>query len=313
MKTFIRVVEVWVPDAGHSLLEFGGGLYGNAQRFGAISRSMSFGRGEGLPGRAWESGRPIVLKQFAGSTFRRTHAAAADGLTCAIAMPIFAGSRLTAVLLLLCGDDEAHAGAIELWHNDAGKSADMKLDDGYYGSTAEVFEFTSRHTSFRKGHGLPGLAWASGLPVFMPDLGKGSRFLRSDSAVKVGINRGFALPCCVRGKDTWVMTFLSALATPIARRFETWLADADGRHLHRQEGFCEKLGVIGAGGPGERIEHSEGALGRALSTCTPSVAERAALEPGPPGATARAAGWDSLVALPVFREGRVAAVVAWYF
>ena len=52
MKTFIRVVEVWVPDAGHSLLEFGGGLYGSAQRFGAISRSMSFGRGENLPGQA---------------------------------------------------------------------------------------------------------------------------------------------------------------------------------------------------------------------------------------------------------------------
>ena len=38
--------------------------------------------------------------------------------------------------------------------------------------------------------GLPGLAWDSGLPVFLPDLGKGSRFLRSESALQVGINRG---------------------------------------------------------------------------------------------------------------------------
>ena len=313
MKTFIRVVEMWVPNAQRGLLEFGGGLYRNAPRFGSISRSMCFGRGEGLPGRAWESGRPIVLKQFAESTFRRTHAAAIDGLTCGIALPVFAGERLTAVLLLFCGDDAAHAGAIELWHNDPGKSADMKLDDGYYGNTAEVFEFISRQTSFRRGNGLPGLAWASGLPVFMPDLGKGGRFVRSDSAVKVGINRGLALPCSGRGKDTWVMAFLSALGTPIASRFETWLAHDEGEHLQRQEGFCEKLGLIGAGGPDERVERGEGALGLALAACVPMIAERAALEPGAPGAAARAAGCESLVALPISRGGRVAAVVAWYF
>ena len=60
-KTFIRVVEVWVPDAEQSLLEFGGGLYGSAARFGMASRSMCFGRGEGLPGRAWDEDRPQLL------------------------------------------------------------------------------------------------------------------------------------------------------------------------------------------------------------------------------------------------------------
>ena len=313
MKTFIRVVETWVPDRESTLLEFGSGLYGNARQLGAASRSMCFGRGEGLPGRAWEEARPIVLKQLEGSYFRRGRAAAADGLSCAIALPIFSGEQLRAVMVIFCGDDEAHAGAIELWHNDPTDSPDMVLDEGYYGSTAEVFEFISRQTAFRKGIGLPGLAWESGLPVFMPDLGKGTRFMRSDSATLVGINRGFALPCSGRGNDVWVMAFLSALATPIARRFETWLPDADARHLQRHEGFCEKFGALGAGGADERIERGEGALGRALSTRTPFAGDQASYEPGPPGIAARAAGLDSLVALPVLREGRVVAVVAWYF
>jgi hypothetical protein len=311
MKTFIRVVEIWVPDRERTLLEFGGGLYGNTRAFGAVSRSMCFGRGEGLPGQAWEQGRPIILKQLEGSYFRRGRAAAAEGLTCAIALPVFAGTLLNAVLVIFCGDDEQHVGAIELWHNDAANSPELVLDEGYYGGTAELFEFMSRSTRFRRGFGLPGLAWESGLPLFVPDLGKGTRFLRADSATKVGINRGFAIPCPASNGDTYVMAFLSALATPIVRRFETWVPDAAQRHLQRTQGFCELQGALE--GDGGRVEVGEGALGRVLQDGRPALAEQAGNEPGAVGAAARGAALQSLVALPVMRDGRLAAVVAWYF
>ena len=109
------------------------------------------------PARPGTQGRPIVLlKHFERSYFRRTAAGACRGLTCGIALPIFAGDTLNAVLVIFCGDDEDHAGAIELWHNDPAESKDMTLDDGYYGTTADAFEFMSRRTSFRKGIGLPG-------------------------------------------------------------------------------------------------------------------------------------------------------------
>ena len=39
-----------------------------------------------------------------------------------------------AVMVLFCGDDEKHVGAIELWHNDPEKSDEMGLVDGYYGT-----------------------------------------------------------------------------------------------------------------------------------------------------------------------------------
>ena len=311
MKTFIRVVEVWVPDREGSLLEFGGGFYGNAHRFGAISRSMCFGRGEGLPGQAWAAGRPVVLKQFEGSAFRRTQAARAEGLTCGIALPVFAGDVLNAVLLVFCGDDESHAGAIEVWHNDPAISKDLTLDDGYYGTTAEAFEYISRRTAFRKGTGLPGLAWDTGLPVFMPDLGKGGRFLRADGAVKVGINRGFAIPSSTPGQDSYVMAFLSALATPIVRRFESWLPNAEHHALHRREGFCELLGVLDGGS--QKVLAGQGVIGQALATGVPQVATVAGDEPAGIGDSAKKAGLEAVVALPVLRNGRVTAVVAWYF
>ncbi|MBX3606045.1 MAG: GAF domain-containing protein [Piscinibacter sp.] len=312
MKTFIRVVEVWVPDRDHTLLEFGGGLYGGATRFAAISRSICFGRGEGLPGRAWEERRPIVLKQFEGSYFRRTEAARTEGLTCGIALPVFAGNELRAVLLIFCGDDAEHAGAIELWRNQPAESPDMRLDDGYYGTTAEVFEFLSRHTAFRQGIGLPGLAWAAGRPVFLADLRKGGKFLRADSAVKVGINRGFAIPCSTPGPDVYVMAFLSALATPLVRRFETWLPDGSARHLTRSEGFCEQQGVL-ADEPLLRVELGEGPLGRAFRSGVPTITEKIAAEASGPLAQASTAGLQSVVALPVLQQGQVVAVVAWYF
>ena len=159
MTSFIRALEVWVPSNDRSMLEFGGGHYGAATRFAAISRELCFGRGEGLPGQAWEAGHPIVLKEFEGSYFRRIAAARAEGLTCGIAVPIFAGDFLNAVMVIFCGDDAAHAGAIELWHNDPHESHDMTLVDGCYGSTGDTFEFISRSVSFRRGTGLPGMAW----------------------------------------------------------------------------------------------------------------------------------------------------------
>jgi hypothetical protein len=117
-----------------------------------------------LPGKAWASGHPIILKEFENSYFRRTDAAKAVGLTCGVAMPVMAGDLLMAVVVLFCGDDDAHIGAIELWHNDPDTSYEMRLVDGYFG-TADMFEFNSRHTRFPRGYGLPGGVWKSNMPV----------------------------------------------------------------------------------------------------------------------------------------------------
>ena len=41
---------------------------------------MRFGFDEGLPGKAWAAGHPIILKEFENSYFKRTEAAKAVGL-----------------------------------------------------------------------------------------------------------------------------------------------------------------------------------------------------------------------------------------
>ena len=139
MKTFIRVVELWVPDRTRTRLEFGGCLASEEySEFKAISENALFAYDEGLPGKAWASGHPVILTNFANSYFKRTDEAIEAGLTCGVALPVFAGEFLMAVMVLFCGDDEKHVGAIELWHNDLEKSHEMGLVDGYYG-TADMF------------------------------------------------------------------------------------------------------------------------------------------------------------------------------
>ena len=185
--------------------------------------------------------------------------------------------------------------------------------DSHYGSTAEAFEYVSRRTSFRKGNGLPGLAWGSGLPVFMEDLGKGSRFLRAETATRVGINRAFAIPCPVPRPETFVTAFLSALGTPIARRFESWEPDSTRQRLMRSTGFCEVEGTLAPSAEATQPERSQGTIGRAFLTGAPAFSDNVASEPGTIGASAAEAGLASVVAVPIVRDGLLVAVVAWYF
>ncbi len=104
--TFVRVAEVWIPKEGK--LVHAEGDYAHSHAFAEASVAESFAKGEGLPGRVWESGKPIVLKEFDGSYFKRTEAAAEAGLTSAVAIPVFAEDTLKAVLVLFCSSDADH-------------------------------------------------------------------------------------------------------------------------------------------------------------------------------------------------------------
>ena len=118
IKTFISVAEVWVPKGDQ--LELAAGNYGELSEFEAASRQARFAKGEGLPGKAWAEARPVVLKEFDGSYFMRTEEARTAGLTSAVAVPVFAGEALKAVLVVLCADDEERMGAIEVWAENNG-------------------------------------------------------------------------------------------------------------------------------------------------------------------------------------------------
>lgn len=312
MKTFIQVTEIWTPSKDRSILEFHSGLYGPHKAFRAQSERMCFGYDEGLPGKAWAARHPIILKDLTNSYFLRGEAARQAGLTCGVALPIFAGDYLTAVLVFFCGDDADHIGAIELWHNNPATESDMGLVDGYFGE-AESFAWISQRTRFQPGFGLPGLVWQSGIPEVMADLGLSHRFVRRDDARRVGINKGLGLPVNYAPGHNYVMTFLSALGTPIARRFEVWVPTPERDALTFLAGDCDQKPDFAAAYATTRLAIGASPVGRAWQTAIPVVSESLAEDASPIGAAAREAGLGALVAIPVLEAGKLKAVVCMYF
>lgn len=309
-RSFIRVTEIWVPTKDRKQLELSSGLYGPLAKFRQLSEGTRFDYNEGLPGKAWASGHPIVLKNLTNSYFLRGEAAQAAGLTCAVALPIFAGDFLIAVLVLFCGDDREHVGAIEVWHTPRA-SIEMGLVDGYYG-TADVFEWYSRHTKFMCGIGLPGQVWASGMPVIMADLGRARRFLRWESAERVGLNRGVGIPCGRDAANPWVLTFLSALGTPIARRFEAWMPDAKGDGLVFHSGFCECGVDLQAIYGAKLLRQETSTLGYVWRSGMPAIVTDLSMEPPDVRNSIQGTNLETMVAMPVIVDGSLKAIVAWY-
>ncbi|WP_295511620.1 GAF domain-containing protein [uncultured Sulfitobacter sp.] len=305
IDTFIQVAEVWIPKDG--VLVYAGGDYNGLDSFEAASRQSQFAKGEGLPGRAWAEARPVVLRAFDGSYFKRTQAARDAGLTSAVAVPVFDGETLKAVLVVLCSSDAARIGAIEVWTDD--KDGLLMLDDGYYGA-AEEFEFVSQHTYFPKGQGLPGGVWAAKAPILMRDLGSGYKFIRASAAGKAGLTTGLGLPVPVPGMRTYVLALLSALGTPIARRFEIW-ATPKGQAGKAQliDGICEREGALWRdNGDGVHDEAPtatawKGVVGQVLGSGLPVVARSTAGLP---------AGYTTFIGLPIYQNGALSHIVACY-
>ena len=318
MNTFVRVVEVWVPSEDGRLLELAGGLFDAALAYGAISRHMCFGRGEALPGRAWDEGCPQLLPRLEGSYFHRTAAAQQAGLTCAAAVPMFMGERLTSVVVLLCGDEPTQVGAVELWHNDPRITSDLKLADGYFGATDPAVEALTRDGSLPRGAGAPGLAWQRESAVFIDNVGDSAQFLRSQVAARAGILRALAIPCTSQDRKSWVLSLLSSSGTPIARRFESWIVHDGGGsdtqpYMQRGFGFCEAQGRLTLNGASSMPLASAGAVAEVARTGVAQAASGMAALAAMSAADAKSARVTSVLAIPVISDAAVTEVVALYF
>lgn len=304
-ETFVQVSEVWIPEG--DVLVHAAGDYTSRKDFEAASARARFAKGEGLPGRAWAEGRPVVLREFDGSYFKRTEAAKAAGLTSAVAIPVFAEDSLKAVLVVLCGGDADHVGAIEVWED---RDQTLTLADGYYGA-AKNFEEVSKKAQFPHGQGLPGGVWAANTPILMRDIGRGHAFVRAESAGAVGLKTGLGLPVPVPGHRTYVLTLLSAPNTPIARRFEIWDARSERvgaeKKAVRIDGICEREGPLWPkdNPPVDAVTIGawQGPVGQVLGSGLPHVKV---------GSAGLPAGYGSMVALPIYHDTELAFVVAWY-
>ncbi len=299
---FILASEVWIPGPSGDVLLRSDGVYGPLKPFEAAAEEHGFARGEGLPGRAWKEGRPILLTDLSDPAFRRAGPAADAGLAAAAAIPVFSGPTLKGVLVLFCGRDDAHVGALEIWRGEGGR---MVHDAGFYGA-ATTFRAVSEATSFEPGQGLPGGVWAANAPILMRDLGHGAGFVRAEAARDAGLATGLGLPIASPSGTPYVLALLSGRVTPVARRFEIWdaLPARAGRPAVASltDGLCDSEGPLW--GTERKLGPWQGPVGRALATGAP-VTETPVTDAVP--------GFAGMVALPQHVHGEVARIAAWYF
>jgi hypothetical protein len=306
MKTFIRVIEIWIPDRSRTVLELGSGLYGSLTEFKTDSEYEHFAYGEGLPGKAWATGHPIVMTHFEPSHFKRTLAAQKAGLTCGIALPIFSGDFLLAVVVFFCGDDDQHAGAIEVWRNCAKMNDQLTILDGYYGSL-DYFENISRAIAMPKGEGIPGIVWEREMPILIQNIAETVDFRRSVDALAAGITTGLGIPAGIHDNKIYIVTFLSAKATPIAKRIQIWIPQ--GNQLICETGYSKTNNELASMFETIRIEKGSGALGRVWLTGMPIITgdiESAHYN-------AELDDLSSMLAIPVIQDGHLTAIVTFLF
>jgi hypothetical protein len=306
--TFVRAAETWVPSADGSELVAAPNSFGTVKRLEALGRAQGFKRGEGLPGRAWAEGRPILMRELDAAYFQRAAAAQEALVTCAIAVPVFLGGSLKAVLVLFCGHVAGRPGALELWHADPKAGTGMTLVDGAYGESSQAFEAASRTAVLPRGDGLPGMAWQRGEIQFVEDLAAASprQFARAEQAQDIGMQRGLAIPFGSLGEGGYVAAFLASVELPLALAVERWEPDAGKQTLLRTYAFTERRGgrsKVPAELPLAGSGLAQGAVGAAFATGVPTVSDAPAHEPGPNAGMASDVGASALVAIPVVWGG----------
>lgn len=272
MPFFVKAAEVWQPDLDGESLVLSSSHYGDfqASEVEEFQQWLKFGIDEGLPGKTWAQRRPLIWTDLTLPHFKRRELAEIAGLACGLSIPVFSGEFLMAVVVLFFAAGDEVSGAVEVWQNRDYYDNELQLKDGYYGML-EKFEWISRRLTIMRGHGLPGLAWKKRSPAILTALGESTSFLRASHAAECGLNTGLAIPFFYTNRDVQVVTLLSTLSTPVARRFEVWRPDADHRYLLFSNGFCSEQNDLKAKYRGIAFARGESPLGRVWLSGRPRV------------------------------------------
>lgn len=268
-ETFIKIIEIWTPCNDQQSLTLSDGYFGNNHDFMLESKRQKFAFDQGLPGKAWSTANPQIIADLSHSYFQRKSSAASIGLTSGMALPIFSGEFLLAVVVFLCGGNETDAGAMELWSTKTKVSSTILLEDGYYGCL-ENLERYSRNLSLSRGQGLPGMIWDYQLPMLVSEPAKSSFFIRSSNAAIDNITTAIGFPFLNKLND-FVICFLSSNETPIARRFEIWLPDTEHNYLFMHAGKCEYEDDLPQAYMRKKVRRGDGLKGRAWLTGCPAI------------------------------------------
>lgn len=122
----------------------------------------------------------------------------------------------------------------EAWEPSNDK-ARLIYSEAWYASDPKLnpFKKIGQQYTFRRGEGLPGKAWETHAPIWMPDVSKDPDFHRAKEAVNYNLKAGVAIPVMVGQEVVNIMVFL------LTRRSEE-----DPEFIQIISGVAQQLGQL---------------------------------------------------------------------
>lgn len=305
-RCLVEAVEVWRPTDDLSRLIWASGSYRCDDEFAAKSRQITFERGEGLPGIAWEKGLPVVSQELPEDDFVRGEAARRVGISCLVAVPAMQADKCRGVVSFLCRGGENLQGAFEVWHRN--DRDELGLSSSYY-SNLERFGAVSQCVRFPRRAGLPGETWSDREPKILSRVGLSKNFMRAAGARAENLSVAIAWPIMRNALELEaVFMMLSAAKSPIASVMEVWKPEQGGEQWKLAQSSYGPF--IGLEPVSEKISFSpgEGLVGRVVKTSAPLVSEEPSCEPER-GKLFAEYGFTWSLGLPVFVGEELSAVV----
>lgn len=188
----VGAVEVWqagtLPGDSMTLAD---GYYGSAQHFEWISRRTHFPLGQGLPGRVWQDGRPVLIRDLGTShRFIRSESAGAAGMTMGLGIPVSGNAPGCEVLALLSARGTPIARRFEIWSHAGGGR--LRFEDGV--CEVEGAPHAANPAGFiQPGAGHIGRVAETGIPLAIADLSDGANPCER-AALRHGYRSIVALP-----------------------------------------------------------------------------------------------------------------------
>ncbi|MEZ6121672.1 MAG: GAF domain-containing protein [Planctomycetaceae bacterium] len=302
----VRGVEIWVPDESESRLVLEHGCYRNAAQFREASTSMSFQRGQGLPGRVWEQRTPVFLRELISTEFLRSHEAGAAGMTTAVGFPVFREGEVRAVVLLLLDGREHVRAALECWRLHPATSM-LTLFSGTF-INCERLRRLSEFVHLPRGAGLSGSAAEQGRPQIFTRLADDPTAVRGGAFAAEQLVSAVALPLMDSGMSAPdVLLLLNSESGPMFSLMQVWRREPGGQQLQLVQEACggvsslmSQISEVGQSGDGCIVDQCQR---RRL----PVLMENGTASEGvrrTPGTAAP----SFAIAIPTMNEGQVDAV-----
>lgn len=283
-RNIVKQVDVYRPDADGERLWLQG------------ADGVGCALGEGLVGRAWQEGVPVIEST--------------DDQTMAVAIPCLQADACRGAVVLHCEVAEDLRGAFEVWlRNDRGE---LGLASQWHAGLERLARIT-QYIKFPRNAGLPGRVWDDRFPRVLGALQDSKHFIRVSAARSEKLISAIGIPFMRRPPELdGTLLILNAQDSPIAKAMEVWARDLETGQLKIVSADYGPYATLAAESRSLVFPKGEGIAGRVFGDSAPFASNDLLGVEFPRGEKMVECGFERGIGLPIFVGSDLVASVNLY-